>query len=55
MKSAKKDHFCDPYLHPQNWTVDLLFKNNIIRKHVANFKNPFTPFLVDFIKCMVPY
>ena len=36
-----------PYpLHSQNWTIDLLFKNNRIRKHVTNFKTPPPPFRV---------
>ena len=35
--------------HPQKLTIDLLFKNNRIRKHVTNFKTPPSPFRVDLI------
>ena len=42
--------FWSPYPHhPQKWTIDLLFKNNRIRKHVTNLKTPSPPFRVDII------
>ena len=37
-------------LPSQKWTIDLLFKNNRIGKHVANFKTPQPPFRMDVIK-----
>ena len=40
MTSMKNDQLFEPHsLNPQKWTIDLLFKNNRIRKHVASF-NP---------------
>ena len=42
--------FCPPFPHhPQKWTIDLLFQNNRICKHVTNFKTPLPPFHVDVI------
>ena len=35
--------------HPQKWIINLLFKNNRIRKQVTNFKTPPPPFRVDVI------
>ena len=35
--------------HPQKWIIDLLFKNNRIRKHETNLKIPPSPFRVDVI------
>ena len=35
--------------HPQKWTIDLLFKNNRICKHVTNFKTSPPPLLTDVI------
>ena len=53
MTSTKNDQSFDfryPYLHHlQKWTIDLLFKNNIIRKHVTNFKTPPPPFRMEVI------
>ena len=40
--------------HPQKWTIDLLFKNNRIRKHVTNFKTLPPPFRVDVINVWSP-
>ena len=38
MTSIKNNQFCDSHpLHPQKWTIDLLFKNRIC-KHVKDFK-----------------
>ena len=34
---------------PRKWTVDLLFKNNRVSKHVTDFKNSPPPFRVDVI------
>ena len=49
-RSQKITNFLTPYPHyPQKWTIDLLFKNNRIRKYVTNFKNPPPPFRVDVI------
>ena len=50
MTSTKMTNFLTllPH-HPQKWTIDLLFKNNRIHKHVTNFKTPTPPFLVDVI------
>ena len=31
-------NFVTLFPHPQKWTIDLLFSNNRIHKHVANFK-----------------
>ena len=46
-------NFLTPYPnHPQKWTIDLLFKNNRIRKHVTNFKTPPPSFRVDVINIM---
>ena len=42
--------FWSPYLHhPQKWTIDLMFKNNRIRKHMTNFKTPPSSFQVNVI------
>ena len=42
--------FRSPYPHHlQKWTIDLLFENNRIRKHVTNFKTPPPTFRVDVI------
>ena len=38
-----------PIPHLQNWTIDMLFKNNRICKHVTNFKTSWPPFCVDII------
>ena len=35
--------------HPQKSIIDLLFKNDRIRKHVANVKTPLFHFYVDII------
>ena len=35
--------------HPQKWTINLLFKNNRICKHVTNLKTPLLHFHVDVI------
>ena len=52
--STKNNQFCDPPpLHPQKGTIDLLFKNNRIRKRVTNFKTPH-PLSCERHKCMVP-
>ena len=37
-RPQKVTNFVNP--HPQKWTIDLLFKNNRIRRHVTNFKTP---------------
>ena len=37
-RPQKVTNFVTP--HPQKWTIDLLFKNNRIRRHVTNFKTP---------------
>ena len=39
---TKNDEFCDSHqhLHPQKWTIEVLLKNNRIRKHVTNFITP---------------
>ena len=51
MTSTKNDQFFDPPLphYPQKWTIDLLFKNNRIRKHMTNFKTPPPTFRVDIV------
>ena len=43
--------FWPPYPphHPQKWTIDLLFKNNTIRRYATNFKAPSPLFRVDVI------
>ena len=41
MTTTKDDQFCDPAPAPPpsaKWTIVLLFKNNIIFRHMANFK-----------------
>ena len=53
MRSTKNDQFCDP-THPQKLTIDLLFKNDRIRKYVANFKTPPFQLPCGRHKCMVP-
>ena len=43
MAFKKTDKFCHPLFHPlnpQKWTIDPLFQNNRICKHVTNFKTP---------------
>ena len=44
MTSTKNYQFFDPQI-----TIDLLFKNNRMHKHVTNFKTPPPPFCVDVI------
>ena len=39
MEFTKNDQFCDP-THPRKLTVDVLFKNDRIRKYVVKFKTP---------------
>ena len=52
----KNDQFWPPLYthHPQKWTIDLLFKNNKIRKHMTNFKTAPTPLLCGRHKFIVP-
>ena len=48
MTPTKNDQFCDPWppcpvphsLNLQKWTIDLLFKNKRICRHMTNFKIP---------------
>ena len=50
MTSTKNDQIFDPHPHhPQKGTIDLLFKNNRICKHVANLKKKPLPFRVDVV------
>ena len=57
MTSTKMTNFLTPLpYHPQKWTIDLLFKNNRIRKHVTNYKLQDSPNPLPYgrHKCMVP-
>ena len=44
MTSIKLINLAIPHTfrHPKEWTIDLLFKNNRIRKHGTNFKTAIT-------------
>ena len=49
----KVNNFVNPHpptFHPQNWTIDLLFRNNRICKHVTNSK-AFNPLPYGFHLC----
>ena len=57
MTSTKNDQLCDslPTLFIwKKWAIDLLFKNNRIRKHVTNFKTLSTLLPSGRHKCMIP-
>ena len=57
MASTKNHQICDPrLLHLQKWTIDILFKNKTICKHVSNFKTPSpTALPCGCHKYMLPY